>query len=106
LNVAIDHLLLGGTLAAKLVHDDEPMLIVAAEEERGHLGGGPAAEVGPRVEGRVGRDAEHLLLGGFLAVRLVHDNELVLIVGAEEQRGHLSGWRVAEVGPRVEGQVG
>jgi hypothetical protein len=54
LNVAVDHLLLGGALAAGLVHDDEPVLIVAAGEERGHLGGGPIAEVGPRVEGRVG----------------------------------------------------
>ncbi len=54
LDVAIDHLLFRGTFAAGLVHDDEPMLVIAAGEERRHLGGWAVAEVGPGVEWGVG----------------------------------------------------
>jgi hypothetical protein len=37
LDVTVDHLLLGGALPAGLVHDDEPVLVVAPREKRGHL---------------------------------------------------------------------
>jgi hypothetical protein len=49
--------MLGGAVAAGLVHNDKPVLVVAAGEERGHLGWRPVTEVGPGVEGRVGRAA-------------------------------------------------
>jgi hypothetical protein len=39
LDVAVDHLLLGGALPAGLVHHDEPVLVVAAGEQRRHLRG-------------------------------------------------------------------
>lgn len=51
LDVTVDHLLLGSALAARLVHNDEPVLVVAARKERSHLGRRPVAEVGPGVEG-------------------------------------------------------
>ena len=50
-------MLFGGAFAARLVHDDEPMLVVAAGEEWGHFGGWAVAEVGAGVEWGVGRVA-------------------------------------------------
>lgn len=43
----------GGALASGLVHDDEPVVVVAAGEERRHLGRRTVAEVRAGVEGRV-----------------------------------------------------
>lgn len=57
MDVAIDHLLLGGALAPGLVHDDEPVLVVAPGEQRRHLRRGPIAEPRPSAaagfQGRV-----------------------------------------------------
>jgi hypothetical protein len=39
LDVAVDHLLLGGALPAGLVNHDEPVLVVAAREQRRHFRG-------------------------------------------------------------------
>ena len=49
LDVAVDHLLLGGALPAGLVHHDEPVLVVAPREQRRHLRGRAVpARAGPR----------------------------------------------------------
>ena len=53
LNVAVNHLLLRGTLTTRLVHHDEPMLIVTAREKWRHLSGWTITEVGVRVKRRV-----------------------------------------------------
>lgn len=53
LNIAIDHLLSTRVFAAGLLHDDEPMLVVAAREQRRHLCWCSAAEIGPGVKRRV-----------------------------------------------------
>lgn len=58
LNVAIDHLLFVGAFTAGLIHDDQPVLIIATGEKRSHLGGRTVAGPGTvrRISGSV--DAE------------------------------------------------
>ena len=50
LNIAIDHLLSTRVFAAGLLHDDEPMLVVAAGKQRRHLRRCPVAEIGSGFE--------------------------------------------------------
>lgn len=49
----MDHLLFGSTIPTGVVDDDEPVLVVAAGEQRSHLGRWPVAEVRAGVERRV-----------------------------------------------------
>ncbi|RRT41713.1 hypothetical protein B296_00056907, partial [Ensete ventricosum] len=37
MDVAVDHLLLGGPLASRLIHDDEAVLVIAPGEQQRHL---------------------------------------------------------------------
>ena len=46
LNITIDHLLSTRVFAAGLLHDDEPMLVVAARKQRRHLRRCSVAKIG------------------------------------------------------------
>lgn len=54
LNIAIYHLLFGGSLPTRLINDNEPVVVITSGKKRSHFGGGTVAKVGPRAQGRVG----------------------------------------------------
>lgn len=52
-NVAFNHRIFCSTFTTWLVHDDEPVLVIASGKQRGHLSRWPVAEVGAGVKRRV-----------------------------------------------------
>lgn len=61
LDVSINHLLLGSTFTAGLIHNDEPVVVIATGKEWSHLSRRSVAEGGggggwTRVKRRIGRE--------------------------------------------------